>query len=61
MTEPENRLAQTQAARRTAKAPSTPTRARVDDALRRYLTVEGRRTRRTGTGTARRREESGHK
>jgi len=49
MTERENHQAQAEAVRRTAKAPSTPSRTRVDDAMRRYLTAEARRTRGTGT------------
>jgi hypothetical protein len=53
MTERENRQAQAEAVQRTAKSPSTPQRTRVDDALRRYLTAEARRTRRNADKDAR--------
>lgn len=53
MTERENRQAQAEAVQRTAKSPSSPQRTRVDDALRRYLTAEARRTRGTAGKDAR--------
>lgn len=57
MTERENRQAQSDAVRRSAKAPSTSAGNRIGDALRRYLTAHARRMRGTGVKS---RDSSGH-